>query len=116
MSVSKTTSMSLAEMRAARERGETRSDIDRARGEAAAHIEPVLDDDSPDASELMEQAIVRRSAGRPAASATKEQVEIRLDSDVLAAFRTGGPGWQTRINAALREWLNQQPRRTAAGS
>ncbi|MBI5140560.1 MAG: BrnA antitoxin family protein [Nitrospirae bacterium] len=24
---------------------------------------------------------------------------------MLAAFRAAGPGWQTRINAALRDWL-----------
>jgi len=27
---------------------------------------------------------------------------------VLAAFRAGGPGWQTRMNAALRDWLKTQ--------
>lgn len=32
----------------------------------------------------------------------KEPVTIRLDSDVLAAFRATGPGWQTRINDVLR--------------
>lgn len=35
----------------------------------------------------------------------KEQVAIRLSPDVLAAFRAAGPGWQTRIDAALRDWL-----------
>lgn len=39
--------------------------------------------------------------GRPAGS-DKEMVSIRLDKDVLAKFRATGPGWQTRINAALR--------------
>lgn len=33
----------------------------------------------------------------------KEAVMLRLDPDVLAHFRSGGEGWQTRINAALRE-------------
>jgi len=32
----------------------------------------------------------------------KQQVTLRLDPDVLAKFREGGPGWQGRINAALR--------------
>ena len=41
----------------------------------------------------------------PAGSATKEQVAIRFDHDVLTAFRTAGPGWQTRMNDALRDWL-----------
>jgi hypothetical protein len=36
---------------------------------------------------------------------TKEQVAIRLDPEVLAAFRAEGPGWQTRMNTALKEWL-----------
>ena len=36
---------------------------------------------------------------------TKEQVAIRFDPDVLAAFRADGAGWQTRMNAALKDWL-----------
>lgn len=113
MTGSKTTSMTTDEMRAARERGETHSDWDRVRREVAAGIEPAFDEDSPDASALMEQAIAKRRTGRPPGSGTKEQVAIRLDHDVLAAFRAGGPGWQTRINAALRDWLKSQPRLTA---
>lgn len=48
-----------------------------------------------------------RKPGRPKALVTKEQVNIRLSPDVLAAFRAGGAGWQTRIDAALRQWLAQ---------
>ena len=33
----------------------------------------------------------------------KTRVTIRLDADVVARLRAGGPGWQTRANAALRE-------------
>lgn len=51
----------------------------------------------------------RRARGRPAGSGTKEQVAIRIDRDVLAAFRAGGAGWQTRMNDALREWLREHP-------
>lgn len=47
----------------------------------------------------------RAKRGRPAGSGNKEQVAIRLDKDVLAAFRASGAGWQTRMNAALRDWL-----------
>jgi len=32
----------------------------------------------------------------------KEQVTLRIDQDVLEYFREGGPGWQDRINDALR--------------
>lgn len=47
---------------------------------------------------------IRRSRG-PNKNPTKEQVAIRLDRDVLVAFRAGGPGWQTRMNDALKDWL-----------
>jgi len=39
---------------------------------------------------------------------TKEAVSIRIDQDVLAAFRAGGPGWQTRMNTVLRKWVESQ--------
>lgn len=48
---------------------------------------------------------------------TKEQVAIRFDPDVLAAFRADGPGWQSRMNTALKEWLIEHqpaPRRRRA--
>ena len=33
----------------------------------------------------------------------RESVTLRIDSDVLAFFQEDGPGWQDRINAALRK-------------
>jgi uncharacterized protein (DUF4415 family) len=33
----------------------------------------------------------------------KEQVTLRIDQDVLHYFQAGGPGWQDRINEALRK-------------
>ncbi len=33
----------------------------------------------------------------------REQVTLRIDQDVLAHFQEGGPGWQDRINDALRK-------------
>lgn len=44
--------------------------------------------------------------GRPFSVHTKERITIRLSSDVLQAFRSTGVGWQTRIDAALKEWLS----------
>jgi uncharacterized protein (DUF4415 family) len=32
----------------------------------------------------------------------REQVTLRIDRDILEHFQAGGPGWQDRINAALR--------------
>ncbi len=43
-------------------------------------------------------------AGRPPLGATaKRQVTLRLDPDVIDRFRAEGPGWQGRMNAALRK-------------
>ena len=64
------------------------------------------EDDRPATDEELEVglAAARRARGRPPGS-NKESTTIRLDHDVLEAFRAGGAGWQSRINAALREWL-----------
>jgi uncharacterized protein (DUF4415 family) len=53
---------------------------------------------------------LRRTRG-PNKNPTKEQVAIRFDRDVLSAFRSSGPGWQTRMNAALKEWLAARQRK-----
>ena len=42
---------------------------------------------------------------KPAVPNAKEQVSLRLDRDVLDHFQAEGPGWQDRINAALRTFL-----------
>ena len=39
----------------------------------------------------------------PAVPNAKEQVTLRIDRDVLEHFQEGGPGWQDRINEALRK-------------
>jgi uncharacterized protein (DUF4415 family) len=45
--------------------------------------------------------LIRR--GRPKSANPKEAVNLRLDADVVEHFRKTGPGWQTRINEALRK-------------
>ena len=47
----------------------------------------------------------QKKAGRPKGSTTsnKSLVSLRIDNDVLAKFKASGPGWQTRINEALRK-------------
>jgi uncharacterized protein (DUF4415 family) len=106
MTGSKMTTMTTDEMRAARERGDSKTDWAYLRQNQLDGIEPDDDEDSPDATRLMREAVAKRRAGRPAGSGNKEQVAIRFDKDVLSSFRAAGPGWQTRMNAALREWLN----------
>ena len=40
---------------------------------------------------------------KPAIPNAKEMVSLRLDRDILDHFQEGGPGWQDRINDALRK-------------
>jgi|GEM_PF-1208254 len=54
--------------------------------------------------------------GRPKAAVTKTHVNLRLDAEVLEAFKATGPGWQTRINKALREWLREKGVRKSQGN
>ena len=102
----KMTTMTTKEMRAARERGESKTDWAVLRQNIHDGIEPEDDEDSPDATLAMRDVIEKRRVGRPAGSGNKEQVAIRLDKDILSSFRASGSGWQTRMNEALRDWLN----------
>lgn len=54
------------------------------------------------------EQISARRRGRPVGSTAavrKSATTIRLDVEVLAAFKATGQGWQTRMNNALRDWL-----------
>ena len=48
---------------------------------------------------------IRRGRGRPAKVDKKVNQTLRLDADVLDAYRQQGSGWQTRINQVLREHM-----------
>jgi uncharacterized protein (DUF4415 family) len=45
--------------------------------------------------------------GRPRSETPKVSTTIRLDADVLNAFKSGGRGWQSRINEALRDAIKR---------
>ncbi|QTF92476.1 BrnA antitoxin family protein [Halomonas sp. BM-2019] len=67
---------------------------------------PELDDDFfEEADEYRGDQLVRR--GRPKAMRPKERITIRLDQEVVEAFRATGPGWQTRVNQALKRFLQE---------
>jgi len=53
-------------------------------------------------AEVTAQAKVQRG-GRPKAVAPKISTTIRLSPEVIDHFKKGGPGWQSRIDAALRK-------------
>ena len=89
---------------------------------AAAPEFPVDDEDNPrtteadwgDAivshsyAELREKLAERRGRG-PQKAPVKEQVAIRFSPEVLAYFRATGKGWQTRLDGALRKWIQTHP-------
>ncbi len=50
--------------------------------------------------------MLRPKRGRPRSATPKQHVNIRLDADVVRAFKSTGKGWQTRMNDALRDWLS----------
>jgi uncharacterized protein (DUF4415 family) len=54
------------------------------------------------------KALTKRRPGQrgPAKKPPKVAVTLRIDPDVLEAFKAGGAGWQTRINETLRSSLN----------
>jgi uncharacterized protein (DUF4415 family) len=49
------------------------------------------------------QSLMRRSRGRPQKPVKKINQTLRLDADVVEAYRQEGKGWQTRINEVLRQ-------------
>ncbi|MDN3521527.1 BrnA antitoxin family protein [Halomonas ramblicola] len=86
----------------------------------------MIDDDTPEwtdedferarpASEVLPELFGHEAAddmlkprrGRPKAEHPKEHITIRLDQEVVEAFRDTGPGWQTRVNQALKRFLQE---------
>lgn len=55
----------------------------------------------------------RTVRGRPVkpAAERKQAVSIRLSPDVLEHFRGSGPGWQTRVDEALRQAMRKERKR-----
>ena len=46
---------------------------------------------------------IKRSRGRPLVASPRRQISIRLSPDVIEHFKKDGPGWQRRIDEALRK-------------
>jgi uncharacterized protein (DUF4415 family) len=70
---------------------------DLAKARPAADVLPAL------IGEKAAAELLRRSRGRPAKDIRKVNQTLRIDPDVLEAYRQEGKGWQTRINQVLRE-------------
>ena len=53
------------------------------------------------------QGKLRKGRG-PQKAPTKELISLRVSRDVLGRFRETGEGWQTRMDEALREWIERR--------
>lgn len=62
-----------------------------------------------------EQFAAVTGRGRPRAEQPKVPVTIRLDADVVEAFKATGRGWQTRMNDTLRRSAARLKRTAGAG-
>jgi len=63
---------------------------------------PELTDDWFEKADLYHgEKLVRR--GRRPSESPKKAISLRVDADVLERFKAEGPGWQGRMNAALRK-------------
>ena len=82
--------------------------------DANKHATPTEWIDADDAPELTDEfferaveyvgdKLVRR--GRPRTDSPKVALTVRYDAEVVEAFKATGKGWQTRMNAALKDWL-----------
>lgn len=78
----------------------------------------LIDDENPELTEewfaraipfsglpkSLQTTLAQRPRG-PQKSPLKERITIRLSPEVVAPFRATGEGWQTRLDAALKDWL-----------
>ncbi len=70
----------------------------------AYKLKPSDYDEAPEwTPEDFAQAVVKRRGRPPLSGEAKSQVTLRIDTDVLSAYRATGEGWQARINADLRK-------------
>ena len=56
------------------------------------------------------EELIKRSRGRPRKPERKVNQTLRLDADVLAAYRELGRGWQAHRNQAPREHMPHRPK------
>lgn len=100
---------SAADLRAMRERGESKTDVARLRTKTEAGLERDITSD-PDWVEIPRDW---RKSAELIMPGPKQLLSLRIDQDVVQWFRDQGPGYQTRINAVLRAFVQEQTKRRA---
>jgi uncharacterized protein (DUF4415 family) len=99
----------------------SQTDWDRVQHDAAAEVPVTYDpetdlydpNDPAQVAAFFSSAKVVRKPGRPKAETTKVPIAIRLSPDVVDYFKATGAGWQSRIDAALHEWMSGHPLKRA---
>jgi len=97
---------SAAELEKRRARGESRTDLARVRAKTAKELNRDIAGD-PDFKDVPKNWYKNAEAVTPT---TKKLLSLRLDADVVDWFKQRGPGYQTRINAVLRTFMQQKKR------
>ena len=73
--------------------------------EEEAEMRRGIADDGSD-GELGDADLARlRPPGRPKAAVPKQAVSLRLSPEVVTYFKATGPGWQTRLDAVLKDYV-----------
>ena len=85
-------------------RGESKTDWKRVDAMSQAEVERLADRDEGPLSAGWESTVM---VGLPPA---KQDIHIRLDGDILDWFKARGRGYQTRINAVLRAFVQTRQR------
>jgi uncharacterized protein (DUF4415 family) len=100
---------SAAELREKVARGESQTDLARVRAKTEEELERDIASD-PDWADVPRDW---RKTAELITPGTKQLLSLRLDQDVVQWFRDQGPGYQTRINAVLRAFVQEQTKRRA---
>lgn len=94
------------ELRAMRERGESETDW--------AYLKTLTDEELEAAIDPDEEGTFDRSTVYVGIPGPKQQLTVRFDRDVVEWFKAQGGGYQTRMNAVLRSYVEAQRRQTQA--
>ncbi|MBB4197400.1 hypothetical protein CCR94_24160 [Rhodoblastus sphagnicola] len=94
-------------LRARQARGESQSDWARAAAMTEDKIEAAIAEDADEAGMVIDWAQASVETPRP-----KAVLNMRVDREVMDFFRSQGRGYQTRINAVLRSYVEQMRHQT----
>lgn len=81
--------------------------------EMIARARPARDVLREQFGEAVAAEMLKPKGGRPKSAVPKVMLSVRYSPDVIEHFRATGEGWQTRMDSALREWINGQSKLTS---